>query len=85
MFTLLRSNNKTIPGIVVSDYPESVLPEHYPQVQSLGFFKFLVNKQFGDIVFFDANQTYDNYFDYILTKNVNAAVKARHYKFKTVE
>ena len=38
MFTLLHSNNKTIPRVVVSSYPETVLPEHYSQVQSFDFF-----------------------------------------------
>jgi hypothetical protein len=45
----------------------------------------LGDKEFGDIVFFDTNQTYDNYFDYIVAKNLKAAVKARQYKFVTVE
>lgn len=85
MFTLLHLKDGIIPGVVVSCYPETVLPDHYPLVQSFDFFKFLGDKEFGDIVFFDTNQTYDNYFDYIVAKNLKAAVKARQYKFVTVE
>lgn len=85
MFTLLHLKEGIIPGVVVSGYPETVLPEHYPLVQSVDFYKFLGDKEFGDIVFFDTDQTYDNYFDYIAAKNLKSAVKARQYKFVTVE